>query len=199
QTLGKLATDICLYSSQNFGFVRLPDELTTGSSIMPHKKNPDVFELVRGRCNLLMSLPTQISQLLGNQPSGYHRDFQLLKEAVFPALNQLDDILAIVDYALPKMEVFGQELKKDDRYRYLYSVEAVNAQVLKGTPFRDAYQQIGRAIERGEFDPPKELNHTHLGSLGNLANAQIRTKLDGVLQGFNFSRAELAITALLKD
>ncbi|MEL6275472.1 MAG: argininosuccinate lyase [Bacteroidota bacterium] len=199
QTLGKLATDICLYSSQNFGFVRLPDELTTGSSIMPHKKNPDVFELVRGRCNLLMSLPTQISQLLGNQPSGYHRDFQLLKEAVFPALNQLDDILAIVDYALPKMEVFGQELKKDDRYRYLYSVEAVNAQVLKGTPFRDAYQQIGRTIERGEFDPPKELNHTHLGSLGNLANAQIRTKLDGVLQGFNFSRAELAITALLKD
>ena len=199
QTLGKLATDVCLYSSQNFGFVRLPDTLTTGSSIMPHKKNPDVFELVRGRCNLLLSLPGQISQLLSNQPSGYHRDFQLLKEVIFPALNQLEDVIAIVHYALPSMRVIGQKLREDDRYKYLYSVEAVNKLVLEGLPFRDAYQQIGRAIESGHFTPPQELEHTHLGSLGNLANAQIRTKLDNVLQHFNFSRAELALASLLQE
>jgi argininosuccinate lyase len=197
QTLGKLATDVCLYSSQNFGFVQLPNELTTGSSIMPHKKNPDVFELVRGRCNLLMSLPAQISQLLGNQPSGYHRDFQLLKEAIFPALDQLEDCLAIVQYALPRMEVRGQDLPNDDRYRYLYSVEAVNKLVLEGTPFRDAYLQVGRDIETGEFEPPTELNHTHLGSLGNLANTEIRQKLATVMSGFNFDRAEQAMKALI--
>lgn len=198
QTLGKLATDVCLYSSQNFGFVQLPNELTTGSSIMPHKKNPDVFELVRGRCNLLMSLPAQISQLLGNQPSGYHRDFQLLKEAIFPALDQLEDCLAIVQYALPRMEVRGQDLPTDDRYRYLYSVEAVNQLVLQGTPFRDAYLQVGRDIEAGNFVPPTELNHTHLGSLGNLANDEIRQKLETVMGGFDFERATTAMEKLLK-
>ena len=197
QTLGKLATDVCLYSSQNFGFLRLPDELTTGSSIMPHKKNPDVFELVRGRSNLLMSLPGQISQLLGNQPSGYHRDFQLLKEAIFPALDQLEDVLAIVQYALPRMEVFDQNLAGEKRYQYLYSVEAVNALVLEGVPFRDAYQQVGAQIEAGTFVPPTTLKHTHLGSLGNLANAEIRSKLDQVWATFDFSRAKTALTALV--
>lgn len=196
QTINKMATDVCLYSSQNFGFLRLPPELTTGSSIMPHKKNPDVFELVRGRCNLLMSMPAQISQLLGSQPSGYHRDFQLLKEAIFPALDQLEDVLAIVRYALPRMEVYGQELPTDPRYRYLYSVEAVNDLVLSGVPFRDAYQRVGKDIEAGTFVPPTDLKHTHLGSLGNLANEDIRQKLEKAMKGFNFSRAEKALGEL---
>lgn len=199
QTISKMATDVCLYSSQNFGFLKLPDELTTGSSIMPHKKNPDVFELVRGRCNLLMSLPGQMSHLLSNQPSGYHRDFQLLKEALFPALDQLDDVLAIVQYALPLMKIYGQALPTDPRYRYLYSVEAVNNLVLQGVPFRDAYQQVGQSIEAGTFEPPTDLNHTHLGSLGNLANNDIRSKLAEVMNGFDFNRAASAYSNLLKE
>lgn len=197
QTIGKLATDVCLYSSQNFGFLQLPDELTTGSSIMPHKKNPDVFELLRGRCNQLQSLPGQVSQLITNLPSGYHRDFQLLKEALFPALDQLEDGLAIARYALPRTRVIGQELPTDPRYTYLYSVEAVNALVLKGVPFRDAYLQVGRDIEAGNFVPPTELRHTHLGSLGNLSNDRIAAKLDAVVKGFDFSRAERALQNLV--
>ncbi len=198
QTIGKLATDVCLYSSQNFGFLQLPDELTTGSSIMPHKKNPDVFELVRGRCNLLMSCPTQISQLLASQPSGYHRDFQLLKEVIFPALEQLEDVLAIVTYALPRMQVFGQDLQNDQRYHYLYSVEAVNALVLEGLPFRDAYTQVGQDIAAGNFSPPTDLKHTHLGSLGNLANEEIRQKLQKVVNSFSFAKATQALEDLLR-
>lgn len=197
QTLGKLATDVCLYSSQNFGFLQLPDELTTGSSIMPHKKNPDVFELLRGRSNLLMSLPAQISQLIGNQPSGYHRDFQLLKEALFPALDQLEDSLAITLYALPRTQFFGQDLAGDPKYRYLFSVEAVNELVLSGIPFRDAYQRVGKDIEAGNFIPPTELKHTHLGSIGNLANDQITAKLDQVMSQINFSRASEALQKLV--
>ncbi len=198
QTIGKLATDVCLYSSQNFGFLQLPDELTTGSSIMPHKKNPDVFELVRGRCNLLMSTPGQISQLLGGQPSGYHRDFQLLKEVIFPALEQLEEVVAIVRYALPRMVVFGQDLQNDERYRYLYSVEVVNALVLEGTPFRDAYTQVGQAIATGNFVPPDRIAHTHLGSLGNLATEAIRQKLAAVLGGFSFEKANSALAGLVE-
>ncbi|MEM6770216.1 MAG: argininosuccinate lyase, partial [Bacteroidota bacterium] len=156
QTVGKMAMDVCLYSSQNFGFLQLPPELTTGSSIMPHKKNPDVFELLRGRCNLLQSLPAQISQLTTNLPSGYHRDFQLLKEAIFPALDQLEDGLGIALYALPRTSVRAQELPTDPRYTYLYSVEAVNNLVLEGVPFRDAYMQVGRDIEAGTFVPPTD-------------------------------------------
>lgn len=198
QTIGKLATDVCLYSSQNFGFLQLPDELTTGSSIMPHKKNPDVFELVRGRCNLLMSCPAQISQLLASQPSGYHRDFQLLKEVIFPALAQLEEVLAIVAYALPRMQVFGQDLQNDQRYHYLYSVEAVNALVLEGVPFRDAYTQVGQDIAAGNFSPPTDLKHTHLGSLGNLANEEIRQKLQKVVASFSFDQATQALEKLLQ-
>jgi argininosuccinate lyase len=198
QTLNKLATDVCLYSSQNFGFLQLPDELTTGSSIMPHKKNPDVFELLRGRCNLLQTLPAQMSQLTGNLPSGYHRDFQLLKEAIFPALDQLEDALAIAAYALPRTRVRAQELPTDPRYTYLYSVEAVNQLVLDGVPFRDAYRRVGRDIEAGTFVPPTELRHTHLGSLGNLGNERIAAKRDAVLQTFDFSRPDEAVAALLR-
>ncbi|MEM9928808.1 MAG: argininosuccinate lyase [Bacteroidota bacterium] len=199
QTVGKMAMDVCLYSSQNFGFLQLPPELTTGSSIMPHKKNPDVFELLRGRCNLLQSLPAQMSQLTTNLPSGYHRDFQLLKEAIFPALDQLEDGLSIALYALPRTSVLAQELPTDPRYTYLYSVEAVNKLVLAGVPFRDAYTQVGRDIEAGTFVPLTELNHTHLGSLGNLGNDQISKKLDQVLQDFGFERAAEQLNKLVQD
>ena len=199
QTIGKLAMDVCLYSSQNFGFLQLPNELTTGSSIMPHKKNPDVFELLRGRCNLLQSLPAQISQLTTNLPSGYHRDFQLLKEVIFPALDQLEDGLAIAVYALPRTRVRAQELPTDPRYTYLYSVEAVNNLVLEGVPFRDAYTQVGRDIEAGTFVPPTELRHTHLGSLGNLGNERVRAKLAGVMAGFGFGRAAGALAELARS
>ena len=198
QTLGKMAMDVCLYSSQNFGFLQLPEELTTGSSIMPHKKNPDVFELLRGRCNLLQTLPAQMAQLTGNLPSGYHRDFQLLKEAIFPALDQLEDCLNMALYALPRTRVIAQELPTDPRYTYLYSVEAVNNLVLEGVPFRDAYTQVGRDIEAGEFVPPTELNHTHLGSLGNLGNERIREKLNTTLAAFSFARSQQALSNLIK-
>ena len=197
QTIGKMAMDVCLYSSQNFGFLQLPDDLTTGSSIMPHKKNPDVFELLRGRCNLLQTLPAQMAQLTGNLPSGYHRDFQLLKEAIFPALDQLEDGLAIAIYALPRTHVRAQHLPTDPRYTYLYSVEAVNQLVLEGVPFRDAYTQVGKDIEAGTFTPPTELKHTHLGSLGNPGNARIAQKRDAVMEEFSFGRAEEALESLL--
>ncbi|THH39915.1 argininosuccinate lyase [Neolewinella litorea] len=197
QTIGKLAMDVCLYSSQNFGFLQLPDDLTTGSSIMPHKKNPDVFELLRGRCNLLQSLPAQISQLTTNLPGGYHRDFQLLKEAIFPALDQLEDGLAIALYALPRTQVRAQELPTDPRYTYLYSVEAVNQLVLEGVPFRDAYQRVGKDIEAGTFVAPTDLLHTHLGSLGNLGNDRISEKLAEVMGLFDFGRGQRASEALL--
>ena len=154
QTLGKLAMDVCLYNSQNFGFLTLPNELTTGSSIMPHKKNPDVFELIRGRCNQLQSLPAQVSQLLGNLPSGYHRDFQLLKEVIFPAIEQMKDCLSIAHYAISHLSV-KPDLLNEEKYRLLFSVEAVNAEVLQGTPFRDAYRLIGEQIEAGTFNPPR--------------------------------------------
>ena len=198
-TLGKMAMDVCLYSSQNFGFLQLPKELTTGSSIMPHKKNPDVFELLRGRCNLLQTLPAQMAQLTGNLPSGYHRDFQLLKEALFPALDQLEDCLDMALYALPRTSVRAQELPTDPRYIYLYSVEAVNNLVLEGVPFRDAYTQVGRDIEAGTFEPPTDLNHTHLGSLGNLGNDRIAQKLSDALNAFNFARSEAALKDLVAD
>ncbi len=185
QTLGKLAMDVCLYNSQNFGFLRLPDELTTGSSIMPHKKNPDVFELLRGRCNLLQSLPAQVSQLTGNLPGGYHRDFQLLKEVILPALTSLGECLDIAAYAIDRLEV-RPDLLQDERYRLLYSVEAVNREVLGGMPFRDAYHHVSRQIAEGTFNPPAELHHTHEGSLGNLNNTEIEARLERVLAGFNF-------------
>ncbi|MEO0732241.1 MAG: lyase family protein, partial [Bacteroidota bacterium] len=197
QTLGKLAMDVCLYSSQNFGFLQLPNELTTGSSIMPHKKNPDVFELLRGRCNLLQSLPAQISQLTTNLPSGYHRDYQLLKEAIFPALDQLEDGLDIALYALPRTRVRAQKLPTDPRYTYLYSVEAVNQLVLDGVPFRDAYVQVGKDIENGTFVPPTDLNHTHLGSLGNLGNDRIAAKREEVLTAFDFTYTEDRLAQLI--
>ncbi len=194
-TLGKMAMDVGLYTSQNFGFVKLPDELTTGSSIMPHKKNPDVFELLRGRCNLLVGLSPQIAQLTGNLPSGYHRDFQLLKESLFPALDHLAACIDMAHYATGRLEI-QPNLLDDPRYDLLYSVEAVNRQVVAGVPFRDAYHRVAADIEAGTFTPPRTLTHTHLGSLGNLGNDRIRAKLAGIMGQFCLERAEEAMAGL---
>lgn len=195
-TLGKLAMDICLYTNQNFAFISLPNELTTGSSIMPHKKNPDVFELIRGRCNQLQALPQQISMLTTNLPSGYHRDFQLLKEALFPAIQQIKEILHIATFGLKNIKV-KSEILNDSKYQYLYSVEEVNREVLKGIPFRDAYQKVGKDIETGRFDPDKTIQHTHEGSIGNLCTEQIREKMLKVWESFGFERIEEVIGLLV--
>ena len=196
-TLGKLAADVVLYVSQNFSFLSFPDELTTGSSIMPHKKNPDVFELIRARCNLLQSLPVQVSQLTTSLPSGYHRDFQLLKESIFPAIQHLKDCLGILTYALPQAKV-NSSILEDERYQYLFSVEVVNELVLKGIPFREAYQKVGKQIEEGQFEPPQELRHSHEGSLGNLCLEEIERKMEEVLKGFPFEEVEKAVEELLE-
>ena len=195
-TLGKLAADVVLYVSQNFAFLSFPDELTTGSSIMPHKKNPDVFELIRARCNLLQSLPAQVSQLTAGLPSGYHRDFQLLKESIFPAIQQLRSCLSILAYALPQARV-NPRILEDERYQYLFSVEVVNELVLRGVPFREAYRQVGQQIESGQFEPPQELRHSHEGSLGNLCLEEVERKMEGVLAGFPFGEVEEAVGALV--
>lgn len=196
-TLGKLAMDVCLFINQNFGFISFPDELTTGSSIMPHKKNPDVFELIRGRCNQLQSLPAQIAQMTANLPSGYHRDFQLLKEVVFPAIEQLKDCLRISAFALGHIQVKTNVLS-DPKYAYLFSVEEVNKEVLAGLPFRDAYQKIGKSIAEGTFTTDGSVRHTHEGSLGNLSHEPIRNKLQEVWDNFRFEEAAQKIEALLK-
>ena len=196
-SLGKMASDVVLYVSQNFSFLSFPDELTTGSSIMPHKKNPDVFELIRARCNYLQSLPVQVSQLTTSLPSGYHRDFQLLKESIFPAIQHLKDCLGILTYALPQAKV-NPSILADERYQYLFSVEVVNELVLQGVPFREAYRQVGQQIAEKEFEPPQELRHTHEGSLGNLSLEEIEQKMEKVMEGFPFGEVEKAVGALLK-
>lgn len=176
-TLGKLATDSILYSNENYGFFRLPSAFTTGSSIMPHKRNPDVFELIRARCGLLQSLPGQVSLLTNNLISGYHRDFQLLKEVIFPALEQTKDCLQLTATCLGELKV-NQGITEDDKYRYLFTVERVNELVLAGIPFREAYRQVGEAVENGTFRFEGEIRHVHAGSLGNLSLERIRAKLD---------------------
>lgn len=182
-TLNKLAADICLYNSQNFGFLTLPKEYTTGSSIMPHKKNPDVFELIRSKTNQLMSLPTTVAMMTSNLTSGYHRDFQLLKEAIFPAIQTAKQCLELTAFVIPKIEV-TKGLLTDDKYKYLYSVEEVNRKVLSGTPFRTAYKEVGLAIENDEFNPITAIHHTHEGSIGNLCSEEIKEKFERVLKQF---------------
>jgi argininosuccinate lyase len=178
-TLGKMAMDICLYMNQNFGFISFPDELTTGSSIMPHKKNPDVFELVRAKCNDIQNLPNDLALITNNLPSGYHRDYQLLKEKLFPAVQTLKSCLYISKFMLEHIEV-NENVIDDEKYKYMYSVEEVNKQVLEGTPFREAYREIGKAIEEGTFEPDRVIHHTHEGSLGNLCNEEIKEKFEQV-------------------
>jgi argininosuccinate lyase len=179
-TLNKLAADVCLYNSQNFQFLKLPDELTTGSSIMPHKKNPDVFELLRAKTNVLMALPNQIMMTLSNLTSGYHRDFQLLKELLFPAIKEMKSCLKIASYSVSKIEPV-KDILDDPKYKLIFSVEAVNELVVKGIPFREAYQQVSKQIEDGSFAPPKELKHTHEGSIGNLMLEEIQERMERVL------------------
>ncbi len=186
-TLGRLAMDNTLFLSQNFAFISYPPELTTGSSIMPHKKNPDVWEIMRGRCNLMQALPNQITMLQTNLPPGYNRDLQLLKEVLFPAVGQMRDMLSMCRMMLENVSV-NDGILDDARYDYLFSVEQVNRMVLDGMPFREAYRNVGLAIERGDFAPEKYVSHTHEGSMGNLCTAQIAALMDQVTAGFNFQR-----------
>lgn len=185
-TLSKLSMDCCLYMNQNFGFIRFPDELTTGSSIMPHKKNPDVFELIRAKCNRIQSIPNELTLLMNNLPSGYHRDMQLTKEMVFPAFQELGACLEMMQLMLTSLQV-NEAVLQDPRYAYLFSVEKVNELVNQGVPFRDAYVQVGKMIEAGQFsvDASKELIHTHEGSIGNLCNDEIRAAMQKAAEGFN--------------
>lgn len=194
-TLAKFSMDVTLFINQNFGFIRFPDELTTGSSIMPHKKNPDVFELMRARCNKIQALPNEIALMTVNLPSGYHRDLQLLKENLFPAIQSLNECLVMAEYMLQHIEVKDRILD-DPKYAYLFSVEAVNAAVLTGTPFREAYRQIGRDIEAGTFQAPAGVQHTHEGSIGQLCNTEIRAAFQEVIARFSFKKAEDAVRRL---
>ncbi len=182
-TLGKLAMDICLFNSQNYGFIRFPDAFTTGSSIMPHKKNPDVFEIMRGRCNRLMNTSNEVSLLISNLPHGYHRDLQLLKDITFPALSELKECLRMADFMLQHI-IVNKNILDDERYNYLFTVEDVNRLALSGVPFRDAYKQVGMQVQQGTYKPTKSVHHTHEGSIGNLCNDKIREKMQNILKDF---------------
>jgi argininosuccinate lyase len=195
-TLSKMAMDICLFNSQNFGFVSFPDEFTTGSSIMPHKKNPDVWELVRGKCNIIKSLPTQISLLTSNLPSGYHRELQLLKEQIIPALTELKACLTFSELMLSQIQVKDAVLS-NPKYKYAFSVEEVNRLVLAGVPFRDAYKQVAETIGNGTFKTDLKVTHTHEGSIGNLCNPEIIEKFRKVSESLNFDRVHQAYRRLL--
>ena len=195
-TLSKMAFDACMFSCQNFGFVKLPDECTTGSSIMPHKKNPDVFELTRAKCNKLQALPQQIMMIMNNLPCGYFRDLQIIKESFLPAFEELSDCLTMATYIMNKLHV-NPDILSDPRYDYMFSVEQVNRLAAAGMPFRDAYKKVGLDIEAGRFVPDKHVHHTHAGSLGNLCNDKIAALMQEAYQSFGFERAEQAEKALL--
>lgn len=195
-TLSKLAFDACMFTSQNFGFIKLPDEFTTGSSIMPHKKNPDVFELTRAKCNKIQSIPQQIILITNNLPSGYFRDLQIIKEVFIPSFKELNDCLEMTAMMISQIKV-NEKILDDSRYDYLFSVEEVNKRTLSGVPFRDAYKQVGLEIEAGNFVPDKQIHHTHEGSIGNLCNEEITFYKDGIISQFNFGKTEKAIEDLL--
>ena len=197
-TVSKLAFDACMFTSQNFGFIRLPDQFTTGSSIMPHKKNPDVFELTRAKCNKLQSLPQQIMMITNNLPSGYFRDLQIIKEVFVPAFAELTDCLEMTAMMMAQVEV-NADILKDDRYDFLFSVEEVNRLTLSGVPFRDAYKQVGLEIEAGDFKPNKTVNHTHQGSIGNLYNDEITAYKNEIISQFTFDKMQLALAKLLTE
>ena len=195
-TISKLAFDACMFNSQNFGFVKLPDECTTGSSIMPHKKNPDVFELTRAKCNKLQSLPQQIMMIANNLPSGYFRDLQIIKEVFLPAFQELKDCLQMTTYIMNEIKV-NEHILDDDKYLLIFSVEEVNRLAREGMPFRDAYKKVGLDIEAGKFSHGKEVHHTHEGSIGNLCNDEISGLMRKVVDGFNFETMEQAEKVLL--
>ncbi|MBR3513980.1 MAG: argininosuccinate lyase [Bacteroidaceae bacterium] len=190
-TISKLAFDACMFSSQNFGFVRLPNECTTGSSIMPHKKNPDVFELTRAKCNKLQALPQQVTLIMNNLPTGYFRDLQIIKEVFLPAFAELTDCLQMSTYIIGRIEV-NEHILDDPRYDLMFSVEEVNRLTAAGMPFRDAYRKVGLDIEAGRFQPVKQVHHTHEGSIGNLCNDRITALMDSLLEQFHFEQVEEA-------
>jgi len=197
-TLAKLSTDVCLYMNQNFGFISFPAEFTTGSSIMPHKKNPDVFELIRSHCNRLKALPNEIMMMTTNLPSGYHRDLQLLKEHVFPAFQTLKECIEIAGLLLSNI-VIKEKILEDEKYKYLFTVEEVNKLVLQGMPFRDAYKKIGIDIQLSNFSYTPKVNHTHEGSIGNLCNEEIKKKMQRVVDSFPFKQVKSALNKLLEE
>ena len=196
-TLGKFSMDVVLYSSQNYHFLTLPKEYTTGSSIMPHKKNPDVFELLRGKCNLLQALPGQVSMLINNLPAGYHRDFQLLKEVIFPAIHNMKECLEMIAFVLPQLKIHDN-LLDDPKYAYLFTVEKVNELVLEGVPFRDAYKQVGEMVEKNEFVPGNKISHVHEGSIGQLCNKEIFQKWKMIKDRFPFGKIEEKCSVLTR-
>jgi argininosuccinate lyase len=196
-TLARMSMDACIYLNQNFGFISFPDELTTGSSIMPHKKNPDVFELIRGHCNRIQSLPNEIAMMTTNLPSGYHRDMQLLKEHLFPAIKNLRDCLKMACLMFENIEI-KKDILEDEKYKYLFTVEEMNKLVNQGMPLRDAYKKIGTEVEAGTFKTDKKISHTHEGSIGNLQNPQIRMMMEKVLNRFNFRAVNDALQKLIQ-
>lgn len=195
-TVAKMAFDACMFNSQNFSFVKLPKECTTGSSIMPHKKNPDVFELIRAKCNKLQGLPQQITLIMNNLPCGYFRDLQIIKEAFLPAFEELKDCLAMAAYIINRMEV-KKDILDNPMYDAIFSVEEVNRLAADGMPFRDAYRKVGLDIEAGDFTPDKDIHHTHEGSIGNLCNDRIKMLMESILKEFNFERVDDAERKLL--
>lgn len=197
-TLAKLAFDACMFNSQNFGFVKLPADCTTGSSIMPHKKNPDVFELTRAKCNKLQALPVTVTMIMNNLPTGYFRDLQIIKEAFLPAFDDLKDCLRMATYIMQKIEV-NEHILDNPVYDPIFSVEEVNRLVREGVPFRDAYKKVGLDIEAGQFTPDKNLHHTHAGSIGNLCNDKIEALMNEVMDGFHFEKMEQAVNVLLHE
>ena len=196
-TLAKLAFDACMYSSQNFGFIKLHDAFTTGSSIMPHKKNPDVFELTRAKCNKIQAVPEQIMLIMNNLPSGYFRDLQIIKEVFLPTFDELKDCLRMVTLMLEHITV-NEHILDDTRYDLMFSVEEVNRLAANGMPFRDAYKKVGLDIEAGKFTPTKTVAHTHEGSIGNLCNDRICALMDDVVKSFNFDKVEKAVEKLVR-
>jgi argininosuccinate lyase len=196
-TISKLAFDVCLFMSQNFNFVSLPVEFTTGSSIMPHKKNPDVFELIRAKCNKLQGVPNQISLMINNLPSGYFRDMQMVKEVFLPSFKELNDCLNIAALAIENMTV-KENILNDSKYDFLFSVEEVNKLVLQGVPFREAYKMVGEQIESGKFQPDKTISHSHEGSIGNLCLDKIASYKNMKIESFNFEKVENSVKQLLK-
>ena len=180
-TVGRFAMDVCLFMCQNFGFISFPDNLTTGSSIMPHKKNPDVFEITRGKCNRLQAVPNEIALMTANLPLGYHRDMQLLKDVIFPATREICDVMAMVDFMLQHIRI-NADILEDKKYDYLFTVEDVNRLVLEGTPFREAYREVGIAVQERRYTPTREVHHTHAGSIGNLCNDKITEKMEEVVE-----------------
>lgn len=196
-TLSKLAQDVCLYNSQNFNFVKFPDHLTTGSSIMPHKKNPDVFELIRAKCNKIIALPIEIAMITTNLASGYHRDLQIIKESFLPVFGELQRILTITTYMLENI-IINTKAVEEEKYKYIFSVDVVNNMVLEGMTFRDAYKQVGLDIESGVFEPIMDVPHTHEGSMGNLCNDKIEGMMAAVYGQFSFEKMDAALESLLR-